>query len=178
MLLPSPAGERPATLVGNKLISEADVEVRAAAQLSAAADLAAAEASVQTADLNLSFTRVTAPLAGRASYRRLAPGNLVNADTMLRPNQPALVVEDMGFDTMGATPAAGVSPASQQYMMTAPPEAPYSVWNVLGLLCCVFVLAIVGMLMTDLMRNMWAFDTERVVSTGLMDSLLSAIGMN
>lgn len=101
-----------------------------------------------------------------------------NADTMLRPNQPALVVEDVGFESMGATPAAGVSPAmAQQYMMTAPPEAPYSVWNVLGLLCCVFVLAIVGMLMTDLMRNMWAFDTERVVSTGLMDSLLSAIGM-
>jgi RND family efflux transporter MFP subunit len=73
--------KRAQALVGNKLISEADVEVRAAAQLSAAADLAAAEASVQTADLNLSFTRVTAPLAGRASYRRLAPGNLVNADT-------------------------------------------------------------------------------------------------
>jgi len=47
----------------------------------AAADLAAAEASVQTADLNLSFTRVTAPLAGRVSYRRLAPGSIVSADT-------------------------------------------------------------------------------------------------
>ena len=66
---------------GNKLISDADVEVRVAAQLRAAADLAAAEASVQSADLNLSFTRVTAPLAGRASYRRLAPGNIVSADT-------------------------------------------------------------------------------------------------
>ena len=32
-------------------------------------------------ELNLSFTRVTAPLTGRASYRRLAPGNIVNADT-------------------------------------------------------------------------------------------------
>jgi RND family efflux transporter MFP subunit len=36
---------------------------------------------VQTQDLNLSFTRVTAPLAGRASYRRLAVGNIVTADT-------------------------------------------------------------------------------------------------
>ena len=73
--------KRAQALVGRKLISEADVEVRVAAQLGAAADVAAAEASVQTADLNLSFTRVTAPLAGRASYRRLAPGNIVSADT-------------------------------------------------------------------------------------------------
>ena len=72
--------KRAQALVGNKLISEADAEVRVAAQLRAAADLAAAEASVQTADLNLSFTRVTAPLTGRASYRRLAPGNIVAAD--------------------------------------------------------------------------------------------------
>ncbi len=73
--------KRAQALVGNKLISEADAEVRTAAQLGAAANVAAAEASVQTADLNLSFTRVTAPLTGRASYRRLAPGNLVAADT-------------------------------------------------------------------------------------------------
>jgi hypothetical protein len=100
-----------------------------------------------------------------------------NADTMLRPAQPALVVEDAGFEAMGGTP--GASPAmSQQYMTTAAPEAPYTIWNVLGLLCCVMVLGLTGMLMTDLMRNMWAFDTERVVSTGLMDSILSAVGMN
>ena len=73
--------KRAQALVGRQLISDADVEVRVAVQLGAAANVAAAEASVQTADLNLSFTRVTAPLAGRASYRRLAPGNLVSADT-------------------------------------------------------------------------------------------------
>jgi len=73
--------KRAQALVGRKLISDADVEVRVAVQLGAAADVAAAEASVQTADLNLSFTRIAAPLAGRASYRRLAPGNLVSADT-------------------------------------------------------------------------------------------------
>ncbi len=73
--------KRAQALVGNKLISEADAEVRTAAQLGAAAELAAAEASVLTAELNLSFTRVTAPIEGRASYRRLAPGNIVTADT-------------------------------------------------------------------------------------------------
>lgn len=72
--------ERAKALVGNKLVSESETEVRLAAAQQAAAELEAAEAAVQTADLNLSFTRVTAPLAGRASYRRLAPGNLVTAE--------------------------------------------------------------------------------------------------
>ncbi len=73
--------KRAQALVKSKLVSEADTEVRMAAQQQAAADLAAAEATVQTQELNLSFTRVTAPIAGRASYRRLAVGNIVTADT-------------------------------------------------------------------------------------------------
>lgn len=73
--------KRAQALVGRQLVSEADVELRAAAQLSAAAALAAAEALVQQRELALTFTRVTAPLAGRASFRRLAPGNIVSADT-------------------------------------------------------------------------------------------------
>jgi RND family efflux transporter MFP subunit len=73
--------KRAQALVGRQLVSEADAEVRVAAQLQAAANLAAAEASLQTKELNLSFTRVTAPLAGRVSFRRLAPGNIVSADT-------------------------------------------------------------------------------------------------
>jgi len=73
--------KRAQTLVARQLVSEAETEVRMAAQLKAAAELAAAEALVQTKELNLSFTRVTAPLTGRASYRRLAPGNIVAADT-------------------------------------------------------------------------------------------------
>lgn len=73
--------KRAQALVGRQLVSEADAELRAAAQLSAAAALAAAEALVQQRELNLAFTRVTAPLAGRVSFRRLAAGNIVTADT-------------------------------------------------------------------------------------------------
>lgn len=103
-----------------------------------------------------------------------------NADTMLRPAQPALVVEDvamapLGVEGVGPSPTLATAP---QYATAGPPEAPYTLMNVLGLLCCVFLLAIVGMLMTDLMRNMWAFDSNQVMSTTLMDSLLSAFGMN
>jgi len=73
--------KRAEALVKSKLVSEADTEVRIAAQQQATADLAAAEATVETQELNLSFTRVVAPIAGRASYRRLTVGNIVTADT-------------------------------------------------------------------------------------------------
>jgi RND family efflux transporter MFP subunit len=75
--------KRAQALVGSKLISAAQAELRAAEQLQAAADLDAAEAAAEGARLNLSFTRVLAPLSGRASFRRLAPGNIVTADTTL-----------------------------------------------------------------------------------------------
>lgn len=73
--------KRAESLVSDNLLSQAQLELQAAGQLKAAAGLAAAEAAVQVEELNLSFTRVTAPLAGRTSYRRLAPGNLVGANT-------------------------------------------------------------------------------------------------
>lgn len=105
-----------------------------------------------------------------------------NAATMLRPNQPGLVVEDLdsAFDGMGGGSTAGVSPATAGapgYLTAATPEAPYTVMNVLALVACAFLLMITGMLMTDLMRNMWAFDTDRMMSTSLMDGILSALGM-
>ncbi|MET0292089.1 MAG: efflux RND transporter periplasmic adaptor subunit [Steroidobacteraceae bacterium] len=73
--------KRGQALVADKLVSQSQVELLGASQLQAAADVAAAEAALQTQQLNVSFTRVTAPLAGRASFRRLAPGNIVTADT-------------------------------------------------------------------------------------------------
>jgi RND family efflux transporter MFP subunit len=72
--------KRSQSLVASQLISASQAELRAAAQLQAAASVAAAEAEVATHELNLSFTQVTAPIAGRASFRRLAAGNIVAAD--------------------------------------------------------------------------------------------------
>ena len=73
--------ERAKTLTERQLVSQSQLDLRIAAQLQAAATLAAAEAAVQMQELNVSFTRVEAPLAGRVSYRRFAPGNIVTADT-------------------------------------------------------------------------------------------------
>ena len=72
--------ERGKSLLGARAISQEEFDGRQAAALQAAADLAAAEAGARNAALNLSFTRVVAPLSGRVSDRRVAVGNLVNAD--------------------------------------------------------------------------------------------------
>ncbi|MCP5146360.1 MAG: efflux RND transporter periplasmic adaptor subunit [Gammaproteobacteria bacterium] len=71
------------SLAKTQLASQAQQDLGIAAQLQAAAGLAAAQAAVTTAELNVSFTRVTAPMAGKVSYHRLAAGNLVVADNTL-----------------------------------------------------------------------------------------------
>lgn len=63
--------------------SQQDVETRKAAALQARADLAAAQAAERAAALNVEFTRIRAPLSGRISDRKVAPGNLVTADTTI-----------------------------------------------------------------------------------------------
>lgn len=77
---------RGATLLAAKAISQQAYEILVASERQAAADVLSAQAAVNTAALNLAFTRVTAPLAGRISDRRIAPGNLVTADTTILTN--------------------------------------------------------------------------------------------
>ncbi|MHB8285324.1 MAG: efflux RND transporter periplasmic adaptor subunit, partial [Caulobacteraceae bacterium] len=73
-------------LLAAKAIAEQEYETRLAAEQQASADLISAKAAVANAELNLSFTRVTAPLSGRVSDRRVAPGNLVTQDTTVLTN--------------------------------------------------------------------------------------------
>jgi len=72
--------ERGKTLLAARAISQEEFDNRQATERQATADLAAAQASERNAALNVSFTRVTAPLSGRVSDRRVAVGNLVSAD--------------------------------------------------------------------------------------------------
>ncbi len=74
------------TLVAAKAISQQAFELLEAAERQAEADLATGKANVQAAALNVQFTKVTAPLEGRISDRRVAPGNLVTADTTVLTN--------------------------------------------------------------------------------------------
>jgi len=69
------------TLLTARAISQEDFDNRQAAERQAVADLAAAQANVRAAELNVGFTHITAPESGRVSDRRVAVGNLVAADS-------------------------------------------------------------------------------------------------
>ena len=77
---------RGSDLLAARAISQQAYDALVATERQDAADLVAARANVQTNALNLEFTRVTAPLSGRISDRRVAPGNLVTADTTVLTN--------------------------------------------------------------------------------------------
>ncbi|NYS29221.1 efflux RND transporter periplasmic adaptor subunit [Pantoea sp. WMus005] len=66
-------------LIGTQAISREAWEQRRSAASQAQADVLAAEAAVDMAQLNLDFTRVTAPIDGRASRAQITTGNLVTA---------------------------------------------------------------------------------------------------
>ena len=74
------------TLLGAHAMSQQAFDTLSATEHQDEADVLSAKAQVNTAALNLEFTRVTAPLAGRISDRRIAPGNLVTADTTVLTN--------------------------------------------------------------------------------------------
>ena len=73
-------------LLAARAISQQAYDLLAATERQDAADVLAAKANVSAAALNLGFTRVIAPMSGRVSDRRVAPGNLVSADTTVLTN--------------------------------------------------------------------------------------------
>jgi RND family efflux transporter MFP subunit len=75
--------QRSQQLLTARATSQEDVDTRLAAERTAQADLLAAQAAERTAALNLSFTRVTSPISGRASDAKALPGNLVTQDTTI-----------------------------------------------------------------------------------------------
>ena len=75
--------ERAERLLAQNATSREEFEQLAADSAVAKAKLGAAEAALDAAQLNLSFTRVTAPIAGRVSRAVVTAGNLVDGATLL-----------------------------------------------------------------------------------------------
>ncbi|MGH7018827.1 MAG: efflux RND transporter periplasmic adaptor subunit [Brevundimonas sp.] len=64
-------------LLASQAVSQAEVDSKRGAVAQAQAAVSAANAAIRARQLDVEFTRVTAPIAGRASDRRVDPGNLV-----------------------------------------------------------------------------------------------------
>jgi RND family efflux transporter MFP subunit len=69
--------ERATPLVRNQTLTEREFDTRRSTQRDAAGGVAAAQAALKQAQLNLEWTEVRAPIAGRASDRRVDAGNLI-----------------------------------------------------------------------------------------------------
>ncbi len=78
--------DRGQKLSDNKTISQSDMDTRASNYAEAVANLKAADAALQTAQLNLDYTQVRAPIAGRVGKIAVTVGNLVAAGS----SSPAL----------------------------------------------------------------------------------------
>lgn len=103
-----------------------------------------------------------------------------DAATMLKtePAGGALAPDFQAVPEAGFAPvAAGVGGAQPVYVQMPVAETPYSVWNVVSLGLVAGLLALCGMMMTDIMLNMWSFNGTTSVSTGIMDSILAILNM-
>lgn len=85
----------------------------------------------------------------------------------------AMLEEDLGPVGGGlAASPIGAMPAPQQQVVTiAQPEAPYSIFNVLALFVCVLVLCLVGIMMFDLVRNIWTWGEPYDTNSAILDAV-------
>lgn len=81
-LAKSEAG-RAKTLLNSRAISREEFDQRSAALLVAKAQVNAADAALASAELDLQYTRITAPISGRAGRAIVTKGNLASADQTL-----------------------------------------------------------------------------------------------
>ncbi len=94
--------------------------------------------------------------------------------------EPMLVPEDaegLGLPLEPIEEAVAVAKAAPGISGAQAPEAAYSVWNLMSLVFVVLLLGVTGMLMADVVRNMWSWNSETGVSSGLANAIIEALGM-
>jgi len=72
---------RKKTLQGRDIVSVASLDQARAAKLSADADVLKAKAGLRSAELDLSYTNVTSPIAGKITIAHYSVGNLVSSSS-------------------------------------------------------------------------------------------------
>lgn len=117
--------ERGRRLSDNRTISQSDLDQRGSAYSEAQANLKAAQAALQTSQLDLGYTEVRAPIAGRVGKLEITVGNLVAAGST-SPALTTLVSVDPIYASFNASeelvtsalaqlpPSDGVSPPVDQ----------------------------------------------------------------
>ncbi|MFW6170797.1 MAG: helix-turn-helix domain-containing protein [Planctomycetota bacterium] len=101
------------------------------------------------------------------------PEGVEDAEPMLVEDEDEALGDQLGpigtvAEEPRAVPAAGAEAI----------EADYSMWNIISLLLVVLLLSVVGMLMTDVVRNLWSWNSDMAASSAVANSIVDALGMN
>ncbi len=91
--------QRAGRLAGENAMSHEEQERRAGFAQESAAQVAAVEAALRAADLNLEFTQVTSPIDGRVGRAIVTPGNLVSSG----PGEATLLTTVVSLDPIYAS---------------------------------------------------------------------------
>jgi hypothetical protein len=135
-------------------------------------------------------------VAAAESSVMAAAGSRIGEDFQLTPlgeegadeekdSSQVIALDELSEETAGAPLSAGVGTSGvlaedfgvglapgAVVVSDASAETPFSVWNVMGLASCLLLLGLCGMMLFDLLRNMWSW--ERGV-TGLNSTLLEVL---
>lgn len=89
--------KRGENLLGGRAISAEEVDTRRARFQEASANVAAAQAAVQTAELDLQYASIRAPVDGRISSRNIDVGNVISTSDMGRPLTTLVSIDPVHF---------------------------------------------------------------------------------
>jgi excisionase family DNA binding protein len=67
----------------------------------------------------------------------------------------------------------GLTPGAMPVGVVSTVETPFSVANILGLAGCLVLLSLSGMMVFDLLRNMWSWDEVTPLNSSLLESVLN-----
>ncbi len=120
-----------------------------------------------------SFDADAATMLKSAGAAPLADDAFAQAQMAMEPFPDSTPM--VGGMAMAGMPGVGGQPV---YVQVPVIEAPYSVWNVLGLFFVTLMLVCCGMLTVDILLNMWVFDSQSSMSMALMDAAISTFGLD
>ncbi|QDU28335.1 hypothetical protein ETAA8_34350 [Anatilimnocola aggregata] len=119
-----------------------------------------------------SFDTDAATMLRSAGAAPMSEDPFASAQMVMEPFAESMPVA--GGMGMAGMPGMAGQPV---YVQVPVIEAPYSVWNVLGLFLVTIMLVCCGMLTVDILLNMWVFDSQSSMSMALMDAALSTFGL-
>jgi hypothetical protein len=67
----------------------------------------------------------------------------------------------------------GLTPGAMPVGVVSTVETPFSMFNILGLAGCLVLLSLSGMMVFDLLRNMWSWDGVTPLNSSLLESVLN-----